>query len=765
MENESQHVAPPQNRGNAYPFDQRIGNDQPRTNVPGPGTAIASGPQSTSVPPVAPTANTPRSTGKKAKRIAPLFSIEVDLTPREYDDPPPDMGASLGYGQGMEYQYFNVPQPSQPLPEMRRERLQQLRQELQDLQQGGMQPRQAMETLRQQTAGISRQDIMRAQQAAVQNSLDVQEHDAMQIPEEPAQSTAAMQKVRVGRAAFVLSGAFIASRVLGLVRQSMFTAIFGATVISDAYSQAFLIPDTIFTIVAGGALSSAFIPVFTKYMVAEKDEKTAWHIADTALTMATVVMVILAVLAIIFAGPLVKIYNPIDPHQKLSDYLYESSLITMLMRIMLWQSVILGSSVIVNSVLNARQNFTLPAIGTVFYNLGPIIGLIPGLFLVHGAHPNPTLAVYCAGGGVVIGAAFQLGTQLFGLKGVGMRYKPSFDWRHPAVLQIGKQMIPRIINAGMLSVSTFTDRLLIGFLGALAVGSALDGLKFEYAQAYQLVALPIGIIGMAMSTAAFPTIAEYASKGRMERVRSIILETLRSILFLSFPAGIGMIILGLPIIQVLLMHGAFSLANAQTTDVALAFYSVGMGGYAAVEILTRAFYAMRDSKTPVIISVLQFLLKIAMGLILLTPFASIGGAPWGMGALSFSTSLSSMIEAIALFILLHQRIGELMQRSLFVFIGRVLVACAAMGASLFIVSFLLDKVLNTTNPHAAHFMSGGILAILANLVKLLLEIAVGTVVYFRVARLFNLEELGPVRRMLARFCSLSVVASKAVCKL
>lgn len=704
----------------------------------------------------------PAPGGQDRTRLPPKRT--VPLSPR-YQEPIRDMGASLGYGQGMEYQFFNPPQPSQPMPQLRMERLQQLRQ--QRMQRDRQHSRPNLTSLLRRPRGEATPLQLDSLQASLpiksQPLPNLQGQSAplaavgvAAVPAcESAQDTAAIQKIRVGQAAFILSGAFIASRVLGLVRQSMFTAIFGASVVSDAYYQAFLVPDTIFNIVAGGALSSAFIPVFTKYMVSDEDEKTAWHIANTALTLATTIMIVFALIAIIFASPLVKLYNPIAPNYTQADYQLEINLITGLVRIMLWQAVILGSSVVVNSVLNARQNFLLPAIGTVLYNVGLIIGLIPGFYLAikghHSGNADLTFPVYCAGTGVVLGALLQLGIQIAGLKGVGMRYKLSFDWRHSAVHQIGKQMIPRIINAAMFSFSTFVDRYLIGLLGVIAIGSALDGLKTEYYQAYQLVILPLGIIGMAMSTAAFPTMAEYVTRGKWERVRTTILETLRSILFLSFPSSAGLMILGLPIVQALLQHGLFSLNDAETTAVTLAFFSVGLVGFSAVEILTRAFYAMRDSKTPVIISVSQFILKIALSLILLDPFASIGGVSWGMGALAFATGISSIGEATVLFVLLHQRIGELFKSSLLTFIGRTLLATAGMGIGLLIVRIILDNIFNTTNPQGANFLASGALGIAAKFFKLVIELLIGTFIYFRLARLLNLEELGPVRRVLSRF--------------
>jgi putative peptidoglycan lipid II flippase len=587
---------------------------------------------------------------------------------------------------------------------------------------------------------------------------------------EPAQNTAAIQKVQMGRAAMILSGAFIVSRVLGLVRQGMFSQIFGTSGASDAYVQAFLVPDTIFQIVAGGALASAFIPIFTKYMVSEKDEGTAWHIANTALTLCTAIMVVVAIIAMIFADPIVSRYNPSWPPDQLA-------LTASLMRVMLLQSVILGSGVIINSVLQARQNFMLPAIGTVVYNVGIIIGLVPGLFGhfdINDIHTYVWAAQYAAWG-VVIGAILQVAVQVSGLRKIGMHYRPSFDWRNPAVLQIMKQMLPRIFNASMLSLTTFVDRYMItAVLGTAVVaspafiakyGNPADGLTTQYFNAYQLVMLPLGIIGMAMSTAAFPTLAEYVSRGRMERVRTIMLETLRSILFLSIPSGLGLIILGLPVIQALLEHGAFSLSAANATAVSLGFYGIGLAGMAAVEICTRAFYALRDSRTPVIVSISQFVAKIALGLIMVNVFFSIGssivkgtpeettlnGAIWGMGSLALATAISSIGEAVVLFVLLHQRIGGMLQRSLLTFLGRVLIATGAMSIALLAVRLILDALINTTNPGAAHYMELGVFAVVIRVIKLMIELFGGLIIYLRAAKRLKLEELGPFRRVLNRF--------------
>ncbi len=488
----------------------------------------------------------------------------------------------------MEYQYFDAPQPSQPMPALRQARLQQLREERMRRQQRRMipdvtamiPPREVRSTPEGKVQfpaapsqmspalrpgippvvypGAAEQPVPPSQYSpALQPPIEHSPYgspvqhspvDGMRKASgrlsravEPTQDTGMIQRVNIQRATLILTGAFIVSRVFGLLRTSLFAFVFGTGAISDAYLQAFVIPDLIFNIVAGGALSSAFIPVFIKYISGKRDEKEAWHIASAALNLAIAIMIVLALIAIIFTPQIVPLYNPKTPSISQQGYATHINLIILLARIMLLQAIILGGGVIVNAVLNARQNFLLPAIGTVLYNVGLIVGLLPGVYMAYHGQRNDALAVYPATWGVVIGAFLQVAIQIPGLFKVGMRYTPTFDWRHPGVIQIGRQMVPRIINAGMLYFSIFVDRYLISFLGVIFTANLLNGLITQYYQALQLLLLPLGIFGMAVSTAAFPTLAENVAKGRFDRVRDTILETLRSILFMSIPSSVGLI--------------------------------------------------------------------------------------------------------------------------------------------------------------------------------------------------------------------------------
>ena len=709
--------------------------------------------------------------------------------PPQYQEPLLDMGASLGYGQGMEYQYFNAPQPSQPMAVLRQTRLQQLRAERLRRQQAGQRnmTRAALDQGAISQAGLFGNQLAApitppvippeagiSQAPSWPTPLDplappdtpagietparapLLPRPPLSLPSKPLpavnapggggllrrQDSGSIQKVNMARATLILTGSFIVGRVLGLLRTSLFAFVFGTTMTSDAYLQAFLIPDLIFNVVAGGALSSAFIPIFTQYMIGERDEKTAWHIASSALNLALAVMCLLAALAMILAPWLAPLYNPhVSPA--------EMSLIVTLTRIMLLQSIIMGGGVILNSVLYARQNFMLPAVGTVLYNVGLIIGLLPGFFLTFAGRTeaHTTFAVYSATVGVVLGALLQVGAQIPGVMKERMRYTFSFDWKHPGVRQIGRQMLPRVFNATMLYFSTFVDRGLILLLAAAPLLANGQGLITQYYQALQLVLLPLGIFGMAISTAAFPTMAENVTLGRLDRVRAIIEDTLRTILFMSIPASVGLIVLGLPIIQVLLQHGAFGLDSATSTSVPLAFFALGLAGLASVEILTRSFYAFRDSKTPVIVSIAQFVLKILLSLLLLSLIQ--WGPSWKLGSLAFATSVAGLSEAAALLWLLQKKIGMLGLRKLARFTGRVLLASLAMGAGLLLLRALLDLLLITTTSQSL-----GVLGTIFAIFKLAVELLAGLLVYIWATRQFGIEDFwkqGPVRRVLERF--------------
>ena len=353
-----------------------------------------------------------QSPAQNPQSYAPPYAGNQPTPMPQYQQPIPDMGSTLGYSQGMEYQYYNASQPSQPIEVLRQARLQQLREDRMRGKQRRLQPggtsilqrkllnRTVNNRAAQPTPPPGPAQAMgpgTPAQFSPAPPSTLREASPSFIPQriqaeglaeasEPSQNTGLIQRVRIQRASMILTTAFIVSSILGLLRSILFSYVFGAGATSDAYFQAFLIPNTIFTMVAGGALSSAFIPVFTKYMAADKDEKTAWHVSSAALNLAILVMIILAALAMIFARQIIPLYNP--PSAALSGQAYQNQidLIVSLTRIMLLQAILLGGGVIVTSILQAREHFLWPAVGTAAYNVGIIAGLMPGLFLALAGH-------------------------------------------------------------------------------------------------------------------------------------------------------------------------------------------------------------------------------------------------------------------------------------------------------------------------------------------------------------------------------------------
>lgn len=707
-----------------------------------------------------PSGNLPHNPNNPYSQVqsGPVFGSNPQFTSEPYDpDLTMDMGSSLGYSQSIQYHAISMPQPTQEMPRFHQARLQQLREDRMRRQQRRMSP-DATTIMRRKGPGGPPDSRITFPPGTQPNppagiggiSLDAPADPAglvphsplpgnvqsqgvpLQLAAEPAQDTGMIQRVRVARAGSLISGALMLSSVLGLFQTFLFTYVFGTSNLGDAYLQAYLIPNLIYTVVAGGALSSAFIPVFTTYAIGRNDEKTAWHIASSALNLAVAIMTVFSLIGVFAAPALVPLYNPKDSPA-------EIALIVTLTRIMLIQAVILGSGVIVGAVLNTKQDFTRTALGAVLYNVGLDLGLIPGFFLAFHEHTTAPsdIAVYAATWGVVLAAALQIGVQIPGLFKVKMRYAFTFDWRHPGVRQIYRQMVPRVINALMLSFSTAVDRIL---LSLIAAGTA--GYINEYFQAFSILLLPVSIFGSSVSTAAFPTLASYVARGRLDRVRSIISETLRGILFLTIPSAIGLIVLAFPIVQTLLEHGEFTLQGAQFTSIPLIFFAIGLPALASVEILTRSFYALQDSKTPVAISVAQFILKIALSIVLLNIVA---GAQWGMGALAFSTSVAGILEALVLFIMLSQRVGGFNLRELAGFFMRILLASGAMAVVLLAIRPVLDHLIDTTSTNQL-FIPG----IIAALVKLFIELGLGAAVFLVIARLLHMEEMntGLVRRVL-----------------
>jgi putative peptidoglycan lipid II flippase len=425
---------------------------------------------------------------------------------------------------------------------------------------------------------------------------------------------------------------FVISRVLGLAREMIIGARFGTSGELDAYLAAFRLPDIIFQLVAGGALGSAFIPTFTAHLT-RGDERAAWRLASSVINLVLVLLTAIALLASLFAGPLVA--HVIAPGFSAP----QQALTAELLRGLLISTVIFGVSGLVMGILNSYQHFFAPALAPAVYNLGIILG---AWFLApqHGARG---LVV-----GAVSGAAWHLLVQMPPLLNRRPRYVPTLGLSQPDVREVGRLMAPRVLGLAVVQLNFLVNTILAS---RLPEGS-LSALNFGWL----LMLLPQGVVAQSIATAAFPTFSALVAEDKRAEMRAVFGSTLRAILFLAIPASVGLFALRVPLTRMLLERGAFDRRSTAAVGVALAFYAWGLVGHSVVEISARAFYALHDTRTPVAIGVGAMALNIVLSLLLMGPLLH--------GGLALANTLATSLEMVVMLLLLRRRLGGLEERRL-----------------------------------------------------------------------------------------------------
>ncbi|MBA3414019.1 MAG: murein biosynthesis integral membrane protein MurJ [Chloroflexia bacterium] len=441
----------------------------------------------------------------------------------------------------------------------------------------------------------------------------------------PAIPTAAPS--RLVRSAGVVAAAFVLSRLLGLVREIILSRLFGTSPEASAYAAAFRIPDLLFLVVMAGSFGSAFIPVFAGFIgAAKKDE--AWRLASTVLTLSALALAVVGGLAYLFADSLVAtVVAPGAPPAV-------QALTADTMRILLLSPVFLGLGIAAKGILEGQDRFDLPAFAPVVYNLATIAG---ALLL------GPTLGVRGVAIGVVAGAIAHLLVQLPGLARSGLRFRPSLDLQTPGLAEVGRLLAPRLVGQAAFQVNFIIVTALAWRSGEEAV-AALN-------YAWQLLMLPHGVLALAISTVVFPTMSRLFAGGDLDGLRAALGNALKPLVFLSLPAAVALYFFRDAIIQTLFQGGAFDAESTRLVAVPLAWFAAGLLGYAVVEVLTRTFYAMRDTRTPVAAGIAIVLLNVAIGATLIDRF--------GYAVLAFGLSLSTAVEAVILLLVLQKRLGRL----------------------------------------------------------------------------------------------------------
>ena len=550
--------------------------------------------------------------------------------------------------------------------------------------------------------------------------------EMVEVDEQPSMHIAAMKNSTLIRATTIVSLALLVSRIFGMLRTILFAAAFRYGAKTDAYTLAFTLPDAIFNIVAGGALASAIIPVFNDYMVKKRDRKSAWYIASAAINTSLALLVIFCVIAIFFTEPVMRLAFGDIFQGCPNSPTCTGPLAVQLTRIMLLQPIFLGGATVAIALLQARQSFMAPALGQVVYTLS-IIGGIGATLLDNKTHLfGGHLDIYGPAWGVVIGAALQLLIQIPALVHAKMAYSPVINVTHPGVIEIAKLMGPRVLNAAVLYTSVFINRfLLIGLAAGVLTG---------YNTAMTLILLPNGVIGQALAQAAFPTLSTLVSAGEWDRLRQTVLRSIQAIMYLAIPASLGMMVLAQPIATALLDYHNFDPSKLPTVYEPLIFFAIGLTGLSLVEILTRSFYALENTRTPTQVSLLQFMFVIGMSILL---------EPWGGPGIALASSIAWTGEAITLLIMLRQEMGGFDFKSLGIFTINVLAASVAASLSALLV-YMLGEYLFPAGAHS-------IIETLKLLTRLIAAVLVGGGVYFSFAHFLKIDDVLPLNRLARRF--------------
>ncbi len=461
------------------------------------------------------------------------------------------------------------------------------------------------------------------------------------------------------RNAVWVGGSFALAAGMGLLRNVLIARQFGLSAELDAYYAAFKLPDLLFTVVAGGALTTAFIPVFVQLLTTE-GVASAWRLASAFTNLAILATVAIAIPIAFLAPWLVRII--IAPG--FTAQLQEET--AALMRLVLLSTVIFSVSSVQTGVLHGFKHFWLPALAPVVYPLGTIAGavwLVP-LWGIRG------LAV-----GAVVGACMHLMVKIPALLHYHFRWWPVLDVHVAAVRRVVVLFGPRVLDLGvfhltMLATTNLASRLSAGSVSALEWG-------------WDAMQVPETMIGTAFGLVALPTLADMAVRSDLQGLRDTLVGALRLVLALALPAACVLIVLGQPLLQLLYQRGAFDAAATEAVYIALRFYALGLVAHVCLELVARAFFARQDTITPLLAAAGSAAFNVLLGILLMTSL--------GHGGLALANSLAVSGEVVVLLLILRRCIGSIYGRRLLDTLARLTLATSLMAITMLVVHRVIDK--------------------------------------------------------------------------
>lgn len=484
------------------------------------------------------------------------------------------------------------------------------------------------------------------------------------------------KQTTIGSAAFVLMIMVFASRVLGLVRDRLLSARFGPDELG-VYFAAFRLPNLLFELLVMGALTAAFIPVFTRF-ITQKNQAAAWKMTAVLLNSSLIILGIILVPLLIWTKNVSIILAPGLTERELN----QMTQFTQFMLVFQVVPLLVGN--LFTGVLQSYALFFIPAAAPVVYNAGIIAGIII---------LSPSLGMWGPVIGVGLGALFFLLIQVPLMWQIGYRHEWIIDMHKPGVKEVAKLMAPRTLSLAISQIDTTVDLMLASLLGSRMITI------FNFAQ--HLQQLPIGLFGQTIAQAALPALSETTVREDLDRFKSTIVSAMHQMLFFILPASVLFIVLRIPIVRLVFGASRFDWQATVLTGMTLSMFSISLFAQAISQLLTRGFFALYDSRTPLAVGVVNICINIACSLI----FVSGYGLPvWSLG---LSTTIASIVNVVLLYIILHRRIGGLPMWATIMPIVKMFVASAVAGMAIYIPLKLFDQlVFDTTRVFGLILLTG-----------------------------------------------------------
>jgi putative peptidoglycan lipid II flippase len=524
-------------------------------------------------------------------------------------------------------------------------------------------------------------------------------------------ASAQQSRAGVARNAGIVSLAVMASRVLGLVRDQMFAGLFGAGLQYDAFLTAFRVPNLLRDLLAEGALSSAFVTTFTQTLL-QKGKDEAIRLSNRVATLIVAFITAVSIFAWIFTPEIVRLLAP-------GFYAVpgKAELTIELTRVMMPFLLLIALAAQAMGMLNAFNIYGMPALASAFFNIGSIAG---GLLL--GYLIGPAIGLSPIAGmayGVVIGGFLQFAVQWPSLRRCGFGYRADFNVNDSGVRQILRLMGPAIIGAAAVQINVFVNTSFASAIVDPATGAIANGPVSWLNYAFRFMQFPIGVFGVAIATATLPTLSRSTANPDYGEFRQTLAHSLALVFLLCIPSAVGLAVLAQPIVALVFEHGRFTAFDTAQTANALAAYAVGLAGYGAIKVLSPAFYALGDARTPMLISLGSIAVNYVMNSLLVGPFGHVG--------LAFSTSAVALVNFLLLALLMRRRLGRLDGRTLAVTAVKIALASAALA----VVAWIANQSAGALPLHG----------LALEFTRVIVAVVLAAATFYGVCRLLQVSEL------------------------